>query len=100
MERLHPAIEELVHDPQGDKSKQQLMALVRGLESEGVPKRAIGRGLAGALLDVSCELVETDGAFFIRQVGDVFTHLADEISDRAGAIQRNREAGGTGMAWQ
>ena len=56
MTEVHPSLAELIHDEQSEYAKEQILLLVRKLQSEGIETRAIARALFRAMLDVSAEL--------------------------------------------
>jgi hypothetical protein len=106
---LPPALMELINDTEAHRVEEQMLALARGIRSDGVGARFVIRGLAGAI----CTLIDEDylksdenfvwSKQILWELKDGFTrwHASLElIDDLADEVERSRAAGGTGSAFQ
>lgn len=109
MTLLPPPLDELIHDPEGQRAKAQLLPFVQGLKAEGIPPRAICRALASVLLTTCLDEYEQWGAArlwakqFLRELeGGVRATSQDieHLEERLDHAERNREAGGDGTSFQ
>lgn len=109
MSDLHPALVELLQDPQGQRAVSQLRPLVESLMTEGVPPRAICRALAQMTMSTCLSEYERWGSNriwakqFLRELEGAVRNTSldiDIMEEQAVAAQRNRDAGGNGTCFQ
>lgn len=83
--QLPPTLEELINDPEGNRAKQQILAVVRGLERDGIKPSAICRALARTLMALCLEQYDKWGPHrcwakkYLRDVGHRFQEEAEGI---------------------
>ena len=102
MTELHSALVELIHDPGREKTKRQVLSLVRSLQDEGLNKNEIARGLSDVLLQICSDIFCDKGGTtsMMRDVAWIFEDEANRIDDITEAVIRNRKAGGDGRNYE
>lgn len=106
---LPPALVELLVGADRLRAEAQLRPLVESLQSEGIPPRAICKALAFVCLDMIFTEYDRWGTHrlwakkFLGMVDKGVSVLVEDIDNAELQMehrQRNREAGGSGTAFQ
>lgn len=86
MPEIHPALQTLIEDPEGNQAKGELNVLIKRMRHDDVHPQGIYRALAKTLMDLCNEEYYRWEAHrlwakkFIRETGEAFQRKADFIA--------------------
>jgi hypothetical protein len=92
-------IDDLVNEPQRKRAADRLFAMVRGLGDEGIERYSLCCALFDSLVGFSISAFKErphEGEEFAKDIACAFLDVAEEVKQRADAMERNRAAGGPG----